>query len=89
VFCEGNAPADIMERWKYDRLGEPITIGTVTLRSGDYLIGDRDGVVIVPMEVVEEAVRLTEDVMATESDMRSAIMNGMDPEEAYLKYGRF
>jgi regulator of RNase E activity RraA len=89
VFCEGNTPADIMGRWKYDRLGEPITIGTVTLRSGDYLIGDRDGVVIVPVEVVEEAVRLTEDVMATESDMRSAIMNGMDPEEAYLKYGRF
>lgn len=89
VFCEANTPADIMERWKYDRLGEPITIGTVTLRSGDYLIGDRDGVVVVPREVVEETVRLTEDVMATESDMRAAIMNGMDPEEAYLKYGRF
>jgi len=89
VFCEAATPADIMERWRYDRLGEPITIGTVTLESGDYVVGDRDGVVVVPKALAEEAVRLTEKVMAEESDMREAIMAGMDAEEAYLKYGRF
>jgi len=89
VFCEAATPADIMERWRYDRLGEPITIGTVTLHSGDYVVGDRDGVVVVPKALAEEAVRLTEEVMATESEMRDAIMAGMDAEEAYLKYGRF
>jgi regulator of RNase E activity RraA len=89
VFCEAATPADIMERWRYDRLGEPITVGTVTLESGDYVVGDRDGVVVVPKALAEEAVRLTENVMAEESEMREAIMAGMDAEEAYLKYGRF
>ena len=82
-------PADIVERWRYTALGEPITIGRVTIRSGDYAVVDRDGAVIVPQELAEEAVTRTEAVMATESDMRKAIIDGMDAEEAYLKYGKF
>ncbi len=89
VYCELNTPADIAERWECDRLGEPVTIGTVTIRSGDYVIGDRDGVVIIPGEVAEEAVTRAEAVMSTESKMREAILSGMDPEEAYLKFGKF
>ena len=89
VFCDLNTPADIVERWNYDRLGDPITIGTVTISSGDYLIGDRDGIVIVPAAVSEETVSKTEQVMSTESEMREAILSGMDPEEAYLKYRKF
>ena len=89
VFCRAATPADIAERWTYDSLGDPVTIGTVTIESGDYLIGDRDGVVIIPAAAAEEAVARTEEVMATETDMRAAIIAGMDPEEAYLKYGKF
>ena len=89
VFCEAATPADIVERWTYDRLGEPITIGTVTIASGDYAIGDGDGVVIVPGAAAAETVARTEEVMATESDMRAAIIGGMDAEEAYRKFGKF
>jgi len=89
VFCDLNTPADIVERWSYDRLGDPVTIGTVTISSGDYLIGDRDGIVIIPAEISEETVSKTEQVISTESEMREAILSGMDPEEAYLKYRKF
>jgi regulator of RNase E activity RraA len=68
---------------------EPITIGAVTIRAGDYLLGDRDGVVIIPQAVAEEAVTRTEEVVATESDMRRALIGGMDPVEAYNRYGKF
>jgi regulator of RNase E activity RraA len=61
----------------------------VTISSGDYLIGDRDGIVIIPAAVSEETVSKTEQVMSTESEMREAILSGMDPEEAYLKYRKF
>lgn len=89
VFCELNTPADIVERWAYDALGEPVTIGTVTVCSGDWLIGDRDGVVIIPGDIAEQVVTDTETVMSTESEMRDAIIAGMDAEEAYLKFGKF
>ena len=89
VFCRLATPADIVERWRYNSLGNPITIGTVTIRSGDYIIADMDGAVIIPKEVIEDVVSKTEDVMATESEMRLAILDGMDPEQAYLKFRKF
>ena len=51
VFCRLSTPADIVERWKYDSLGEPITIGSVTICSGDLIIADMDGAVIIPQKV--------------------------------------
>ncbi len=89
VFCAFLTPADIVERWIPDRFGEPVTIGAVTIRTGDYLLGDRDGVVIVPHDLAEEVVKRTEDVVATESEMRKALIGGMDPVAAYQKFGKF
>lgn len=89
VFCSFLTPSDIVERWVPDRYGEPVTIGAVTISTGDYLLGDRDGVVIIPGAIAEEVVTKAEEVVATESDMRRALVGGMDPVEAYLKYGKF
>jgi regulator of RNase E activity RraA len=89
VFCSFLTPSDIVERWIPDRYGEPVTIGDVTIATGDYLLGDRDGVVIIPRALVEDVVARTEDVVATETDMRRALVGGMDPVEAYNRYGKF
>jgi regulator of RNase E activity RraA len=89
VFCAFLSPTDVVERWIPDRYGEPVTIGSVTITTGDYLLGDRDGVVIVPRAIAEEVVTKTEEVVATESDMRRALIDGMDPVAAYNKYGKF
>jgi len=89
VFFGFHTPSDIVARWIPDRFGEPITIGAVTICDGDYLLGDRDGVVVVPRAVAEEAVTRTEQVVHTENKVRSAILGGMDPVAAYLKYGKF
>src|ERR1700704_2081806 len=79
VFCSFLTPSDVVERWIPDRYAEPVTIGTVTISTGDYVLGDRDGVVIVPRALAEDVVTKTEDVVATESDMRRALIGGMDP----------
>jgi len=89
VFCSFLTPADIVGRWIPDRYGEPVTIGAVTIATGDYLLGDRDGVVVIPAACADEAVTKTEEVVATESDMRKALIGGMDPVAAYHKYGKF
>jgi 4-hydroxy-4-methyl-2-oxoglutarate aldolase len=89
VFCSFLTPADIVERWVPDSFAEPITIGTVTIATGDYLLGDRDGVVVIPQSMVQEVVTRTEKIVATESDMRRALLGGMDPVEAYRTFGKF
>lgn len=89
VFCSLLTPADIVARWIPERFGEPITIGEVTITTGDFLLGDRDGVVIIRRALIAEVVARTEEVVATESEMRHALIAGMDPVAAYDKFGKF
>jgi regulator of RNase E activity RraA len=89
VFCRFNTPSDIVGRWLPDRLGEPLTIGSVTICSGDYVLADRDGIVIIAQSIAGQAIAETEKMMNTESDLRKAIINGEDPQQAYLRYGVF
>jgi regulator of RNase E activity RraA len=89
VFCAFLTPSDIVARWIPHAFGEAIDIGGVTIRTGDWLLGDRDGVVIIPAAIAEQVVAKAEEVVATETDMRRALVSGMDPVQAYLKYGKF
>jgi 4-hydroxy-4-methyl-2-oxoglutarate aldolase len=89
VFCSFNTPKDIVGRWVPDRFGEPVTIGDVTVSSGDWLLADRDGVVIIPGTIATDVVTRTEEVLQTENKVRTAILSGMDPQEAYIKFGKF
>ncbi len=89
VFCKYFTPVDIVGRWKADAFGDPIQIGKVRISTGDFVMADRDGIVIIPKDMVEEVVEKTEEVLRTESLVRKAILEGVDPQEAYLKYGKF
>ena len=89
VFCSFLTPADIVERWIPDRYGEPVAIGDATIATGDWLLGDRDGVVIIPRDRIDEVVTCAEEVAATETEMRRALVGGMDPVAAYNRYGKF
>jgi regulator of RNase E activity RraA len=89
VFHTFFTPSDIAGRWMPDRYGEPVTIGTVTISTGDYLLGDRDGVIVLPAGLAEEAITRTEAVALLENKVRDAIRGGMDPVDAYLKFGKF
>ncbi len=66
-----------------------MTIGNVTIHSDDHVLGDRDGVVVIPQVLVPEVVEKTESVALTENQVREAIRSGMDPVEAYLQFGKF
>ncbi len=73
----------------FDGFEVPIQIGKVIINSRDYVMADRDGIVIIPLKIAEEVISRTEEVLRTESLVRKAIMSGVDPQEAYLKYGKF
>lgn len=89
VFCRYLTPGDIVGKWSLQSMGEPIKVGNHTIHTGDYIMGDMDGVVVIPEAAVIECVEHVEKVMYTESLVRRAILAGENPKEAYLKYGRF
>ena len=67
----------------------PISIGAVSVSPGDYVVGDSDGVVVVPQGVAEEVIDRAEAVVATENLVRKDILRGVRPIEAFEKHGRF
>jgi len=89
VFCRYFTPVDIVGKWAATAFEQPIRIGEVTIHSGDYVLADRDGIVIIPQALVSEVVAETEEVLRRENLVRKAILAGVDPVEAYLQYGKF
>jgi regulator of RNase E activity RraA len=89
TWGSGFTPRDIVGWWLPAATEVPIRIGEVDIAPGDYMIGDRDGLIRIPKGIVEEVVEQAETAISTESAIRTAIIGGMDPQEAYLKYGKF
>lgn len=89
VYCSYFTPRDIVATWCATELGKSITIGNVTIATGDYVLADRDGVIIIPQNIAGEVIAKTEEVMNTENLVRKAILSGVDPVEAYLTFRKF
>jgi len=89
VFCRYLCPRDVVGTWVPDEFDVPIRIGGVHVAPGDYVFGDIDGVVVIPGARVQATLERVEEVMSTENKVRKAILQGMDPKQAYLKYGLF
>ncbi len=89
VFCRYRTPSDVVGRWKLISVGRPIRIGTVTIRSGDFIVGDKDGVLVIPQEIMPQVLQKSEEVVGTENLVRKAVLQGVHPVDAYRKYGRF
>jgi 4-hydroxy-4-methyl-2-oxoglutarate aldolase len=89
VWCRYLTPRDIVGHWLPDQFDAPIRIGEVTIHPGDLALGDRDGMVILPAARAAEIVAAAETAIGTENLVRKAILAGIDPQEAYLKYGKF
>ncbi|HVB29308.1 MAG TPA: RraA family protein [Terriglobia bacterium] len=89
VFCRYRTPADVMGRWKLVSYGKDIKIGQVTVGRGDFIVGDKDGVLVIPREITLQVLEKSEEVVNTENLVRKAVLKGVHPVDAYRQYGRF
>jgi regulator of RNase E activity RraA len=89
VFARFVTPEDSTWRWEVTATQVPITIGTVRIEPGDWVVGDEDGVVVVPAALAGDVLRVAETKVGTESAIRDAVRDGMTPLEAYERFGTF
>jgi 4-hydroxy-4-methyl-2-oxoglutarate aldolase len=89
TWSRGFTPRDIVGYWLPSGFDVPIMIGDVQIRPGDFLLADRDGTVRVPRDIALNVAQQAEAAVATESEIRKAILEGVDPQQAYLRFGKF
>ena len=82
-------PRDVVGYWKPTDFEKIIKIGDTIINNNDYVLADIDGVVIIPQKNIENLLNRSEKLINTENLVRKSIKEGMDPQEAYLKYSAF
>ena len=90
VYCAGVSPNSPVRNGP-GTVGEPIDLGGLRIESGDILIGDRDGVVVVPRARAAAVVEALATVRAAEAALEAKIVAGLEiPEfvEAILNSDR-
>ena len=67
----------------------PIKIGDVTIKPGDIILGDIDGVLVVPREIAYEVLLRSEEIRENEKKIFSWVQNGDSVREITAKGGYF
>src|SRR5438876_9156741 len=81
VFAAGLCPLDSKGRLDGIAHGQQIRIGDSTVRPGDYIFGDIDGVVVVPAELAEKVFPLALKKVTGENRVREELAQGRSVRE--------
>ena len=87
VFSRGPFAQDSAPRMKVVDFRCFVEIDGVPVHPGDLVFGDRDGVLVIPQELVEDVVTRALAKARTEKLVRQEIERGMLCTEAFAKYG--
>ncbi len=87
VFSRGRYAQDAGARAKVVDFRCPVEIGGVQIMPGDIIVGDLDGVVVIPSRLEDEVIERALEKAQGEKVVRRAIEAGMTSTEAFRKYG--
>jgi len=89
TFVRYRSPQDSVPRWRVSDWGQPLIMGGVRVNLGDIVVGDLDGVIVVPRRVAHDVLQRCEKLVSTENRVRTAVRRGLTPLAAYEKFGAF
>ncbi len=89
VFCAGVSP-NSPQRNGPGTVGLAISIGGVTVNPGDVVVGDVDGVVVVPQDALDDVIAHVDEIKRMETEVEAKVKDGLtypDSWRAYLEPG--
>lgn len=94
VFARFVTPVFAKGRWSMVALNEPIQVSgqvaaQVRVEPGDFVLGDRDGVVVIPWRLQWEVLEAAEELERIEERIQAALRSGEDREEVYRRLPKF
>jgi 4-hydroxy-4-methyl-2-oxoglutarate aldolase len=87
TFAAGINCHDSLGRIDVDAVGVGIECGGVHVEQGDLILGDYDGVVVIPSGVADEVLTMAEEKVSGENLVRSKLEEGMPVWDAFRTYG--
>jgi 4-hydroxy-4-methyl-2-oxoglutarate aldolase len=93
VFVRYTSPIESARRWRPIDFQIPIYMsGTLTAQvrvdPGDWIVGDMDGVIVIPKAIAQKVLTKAEEIERDEENTRQALASGMPIDEVYRKYRR-
>jgi 4-hydroxy-4-methyl-2-oxoglutarate aldolase len=86
VFSRGATPYDSKGRVEVVAEAVEVHIDGVRIAPGDLIVGDADGVCVVPAELEQEVLDRVKEKNAGEGRFREAVSSGVPVTEAFRKY---
>jgi 4-hydroxy-4-methyl-2-oxoglutarate aldolase len=87
VFHAGHRPLDSKGRGKMVARDIEVVCGGVTVRSGDLLFGDQDGVVVIPQAIADTVIARALEKIGSENVTRSELQAGATLAEVFARHG--
>lgn len=88
VFARSVSPATTLGRFETISHNEPVECGGVQVHPGDLIVGDIDGVVVVPKDQVDAVLEMATEIEAREAEQARLIRETGSLREGLAKYGR-
>lgn len=86
VYARGVVPITARGRVMEESFNEIIRIGDVQVRPGDIIMADINGVVIIPVEKMDELLEVAEEIHEREEEMIEDLKRGLSILEVDRKY---
>lgn len=87
VFSRGSYGQDAAVRAAVTDYRTPIEISGVEVAPGDLVVGDADGVVVVPQDVEQEIFERARQKLATEAEVRVLVREGTSTTTVFDRFG--
>lgn len=85
VYARGIVQQSVRGRSSCAGYGIDVQLGGITVRPGDLIMADENGVLVIPIERAAEVLAFAQQVKATEEKVIAAVRAGADPIEAHEK----
>ena len=86
VFSRGASPYDSIGRLDLAATDRPILCGGVAVRPGDILVGDDDGIAVIPAERLNDVLLLAEEKAQGEDRVRHLYASGRSARDVYREH---
>lgn len=92
IFARYRTPVQSIGRWKVNAHQMPVKLRGATARfveitPSDFILGDDDGVIVIPAAIVGDVLKEAERLTQTEVQIRKELSSGLSLADALKKFG--